>query len=72
MVERFYCYLKTAIRALLTCPNWIRELLWVLLGFRTAPKEDLGCSPAVIVYGAPLTVPGDFIPHCSFHSDDLL
>ena len=31
------------------------------LGIRTAPKEDLGCSTAELVYGAPLTVPGDFI-----------
>ncbi|KAI0241039.1 hypothetical protein LSAT2_002963, partial [Lamellibrachia satsuma] len=42
--------------------NWLDELPWVLLGIRTAPKEDLGCSSAELVYGAPLTVPGDFIP----------
>ena len=72
MVERFHRYLKTAIRARLTSPNWIRELPWVLLGIRTAPREDLGCSSADIVYGAPLTVSGDFIPSGSFHSDDLL
>ena len=35
----------------------------MLLGIRTAPKEDLGCSSAELVYGAPLTVPGDFIPN---------
>ena len=34
---------------------------WVLLGIRTAPKEDLGCFTAKLVYGQPLTVPGDFI-----------
>ena len=33
----------------------------MLLGIRTAPKEDLGCSSAELVYGQPLTVPGDFI-----------
>lgn len=34
------------------------------------PKEDLGCSSAEIVFGAPLTVPGDFIPSRVFtHSD---
>ena len=33
----------------------------MLLGIRTAPKEDFGCSAAEMVYGAPLTVPGDFI-----------
>ena len=39
----------------------MRELPWVLLGIRTAPKEDLGCLLAEVVYGAPLTVPGDFV-----------
>jgi hypothetical protein len=36
-------------------------LPWVLLGIRTAPKEDLRTSSAELVYGAPLTVPGDFV-----------
>ena len=34
------------------------------------PKEDLRCSSAEIVFGAPLTVPGDFIPsHIHSRSD---
>ena len=37
------------------------ELPWVLLGIRTAPKEDLHASSAELAYGYPLTVPGDFI-----------
>lgn len=60
LVERFHRHLKAALRARLTGPNWAAELLWVLLGIRTAPKDDLGCSSAELVYGAPLTVPGDF------------
>ena len=48
--------------ARLTGPDWIDELPWVLLIIRTVPKEDLGCSSAEMVYGAPLTVPGDFLP----------
>ena len=32
-----------------------------MLGIRTAPKEDLSASSAELVYGAPLTVPGEFI-----------
>ena len=32
-----------------------------MLGIRTATKEDLGTSPAELVYSANLTVPGDFI-----------
>ena len=61
LVERFHRHLKGALRARLSGPNWIDELPWVLLGIRTAPKEDLGCSSAELVYGAPLTVPADFI-----------
>lgn len=63
LVERFHRHLKSALRARLTGPDWCRELPWVLLGIRTTPKEDLGCSSAEMVFGAPLTVPGDFIPN---------
>ena len=61
MVERFHRYLKAALRARLNGPNWVDELPWVLLGLRTAPKEDLHTSAAEMVYGAPLLVPGDFV-----------
>ena len=47
--------------ARLTGPNWVDELPWVLLGIRTAPKDELQSSTAELVYGAPLCVPGDFI-----------
>lgn len=39
LVERFHRYLKSALRARLTGPNWTKELPWVLLGIRTAPKK---------------------------------
>ena len=60
MIERFHRSLKSALRARLEGPNWVDELPWVLLGVRTAP-EDLAASSAELVYGAPLTVPGDFL-----------
>ena len=69
LVERFHRHLKSALRARLTGPNWTRELPWVLLGIRTSPKQDLGCSSAEMVYGAPLTVPGEFIPSHVKHSN---
>ena len=46
MIERFHRTLKTALKARLTCPNWVEELPWVLLGLRTTPKEDLAYSSA--------------------------
>ena len=33
-----------------------------MLGIRSTPKEDLKASPAEMVYGSTLTVPGDFTP----------
>ena len=49
------------MEARLDSPNWIDELSWVLLGIRTTPKEDLGTSSAELVYGTPITVPGEFV-----------
>ncbi|RUS85737.1 hypothetical protein EGW08_006531 [Elysia chlorotica] len=64
LVERFHRSLKAALKARLQGANWVDELPWVLLGLRTVPKEDLETSSAELVYGEPLTVPGDF-----FHKD---
>lgn len=62
LVERFHRQLKTAI----TChadSNWTESLPLVLLGIRSAIKEDLHSSSAELVYGEPLRLPGEF-----FHS----
>ena len=69
LVERFHRLLKSALRACLSGPNWMDELPSVLLGIRTAPKEDLGCSSAELVYRSPLTIPGDFIANHGQDSD---
>ena len=41
------------------------ELPFVLLGLRTAWREDPDCSPAELVYGSSLHVPGEFLPPAS-------
>ena len=46
--------------------HWTMEMPWVLLGIRTAPKDDLGCS-LELAYGAPVTVPGDFLLFTGSH-----
>ncbi|KXJ84088.1 hypothetical protein RP20_CCG020016 [Aedes albopictus] len=59
MVERFHRFLKSA----LMCKNvnrWSDELPMVLLGLRTAFRDDLKCSSADLLYGQPLRVPGEF------------
>ena len=59
MVERFHRTMKAA----LMCKNvkrWSEELPLVLLGLRSAYREDLKCSAADLVYGQPLRLPGEF------------
>lgn len=59
MVERFHRTLKAA----LMCKNtnrWCDELPLVLLGLRTAFRDELKCSAADLLYGQPLRVPGQF------------
>ncbi len=63
LVERFHRHLKSALKAVLTEQGitWMDQLPWIMLGIRTAPKEDLRASSAELVYGSPLTVPADLI-----------
>ena len=70
LVERFHRTMKASLKARLTGPNWNDELPWVLLGIRTAPKEDLQSSSAELVYGEPLTVPGSFANFISWQNQD--
>jgi len=61
MVERAHRQLKDALRSRLAGVMWPQHLPWVLLGLRVAPKEDSGISSAELTYGAPLSLPGQFI-----------
>ena len=64
LVERWHRTLKSSIIARIEAAgsNWVDQLPWILLGLRITPKEDLdGASPAEMVYGQPLTIPGDMI-----------
>ena len=65
--------MEAALKARLQGPRWTDELPWVLLGLRTVPKEDLDTSSAELVYGEPLTVPGEFVnPNSRLHSSNNL
>lgn len=62
LVERFHRQLKAAI----TCHadgRWTESLPLILLGIRSAFKEDLKSSSAELVYGEPLRLPGEFFGH---------
>ena len=65
LCERFHRTMKAALRAALTDSNWIDRLPWVMLGLRSAPKEDLQSSSAELVFGQPLRVPGEFLADAS-------
>jgi transposase InsO family protein len=60
-VERFHRRLKESLRARLASADWSDHLPWVLLGLRAAPREDSGISAAELVYGSPLSLPGQFL-----------
>ena len=60
LVERMHRSLKTAIKAREES-NWVDSLPLVLLGLRTAFKEDLLASAAEMVYGMTLRLPGSFL-----------
>ena len=61
MVERSHRQVKDALRARLAGNEWPLHLPWVLLGLRSAPKEDSNVSSAKLVYGAALTLPGQIV-----------
>lgn len=60
LVERFHRQLKAALKTYPTPERWTTSLPMVLLGIRTALKEDLRCTAAELVYGTTLRLPGEF------------
>lgn len=69
IVERFHRTLKAALMSRSNNSLWVSQLPWVLLGLRTTPKEGLDASPAEMVYGETLVVPGEFFPDNSSTSN---
>jgi hypothetical protein len=70
LVERFHRQLKAAI----VChanETWTESLPWVLLGVRSAFKEDLQASSAELVYGEPLRLPGEFFDPAAVGTTDV-
>ena len=63
MIEPFrrLSSLKSALCSRLAGSDWFLHLPFVLLGLRMVSKDDTGLSVSKVVYGAPLTVPGEFL-----------
>ena len=59
LIERWHRTMKAAIMCH-EAESWLDVLPTVLLGLRTAIKEDIGHSPAELTYGTQLKVPGEF------------
>jgi hypothetical protein len=61
LVKRAHRCFKEALKAKLAGGNWPSHLPWVLLGLRTAPREDSRLSMAELVYGPSLNLPGSLV-----------
>ena len=59
IVERFHRQLKAALKAQPNPDAWMTSLP-ILLGIRTALKQDLNATTAEMVYGSTLRLPGEF------------
>lgn len=60
IVERFHRSLKQGLRCY-DSNSWVDALPIVLLGLRSALKEDIQSTCAEMVYGTPLRLPGEFL-----------
>lgn len=60
LVERWHRSMKAALMARCNTLHWASELSTILLGLRTALREDTGTSAAEILYGTSLRLPGEF------------
>lgn len=59
MVERLHRTLKASLRATNNTIKWSDELPLVLLGLRTTFKDEIQSTPAEMLYGENLKVPGE-------------
>ena len=60
LVERFHRQLKASLAMSQNPNNWVDNLPLILLSIRNVTKEDLGCTPAELVFGTSLSLPGQY------------
>ena len=68
LVERMHRQLKGSLRARLVDSTWQDCLPLVLLGLRSAWRDGPDASPAQMLYGTMLRLPGEFVPSPEFNS----
>jgi hypothetical protein len=72
LVEWLHHRLKDALRACCATENWTDHLPWVLLGLRSAAREDDNNTPTQAVFGSPLILPGQFLDSPELPSYEFL
>ena len=60
LVEKFHRSLKTSVATRNDTRNWVDDLPLILLSLRNTTKEGLGCSAGEHVFGAPLSLTGQY------------
>jgi len=68
ILERWHRTLKAAIMCHKS-DDWVESLPSVLLGLRSCYKEDLNASPAELLFGTTLRIPGEFFIEEDFPVD---
>ncbi|XP_008205373.1 uncharacterized protein LOC103315942 [Nasonia vitripennis] len=68
LIERFHRTLKAVLMCEAHVP-WPDRLPIVMLGLRSCLKEDLQASPAEMLYGSSLRIPGEFFVTDSVPAD---
>ncbi|GFW83535.1 transposon Tf2-9 polyprotein [Trichonephila clavipes] len=70
MIEELHRPLKSAIKCHAT-ERWTEVLPIILLGLRASLKEDILCTPAELVFGTTIRLPGEMFD-CSEPDDDVV
>ena len=69
MIERLHRHLKAALMCH-SNTTWLEALPMVLLGIRSCIKDDLKASPAELLYGEPLRLPGELIAPTAYDNSE--
>ena len=67
LVERWHRRLKDALTSAADKYAWVKRLPLIMLNLRVAVRDDGQPSPSELVYGTPLTLPGDLITPSEVH-----
>ena len=70
LVEWFHRRLKDALRARCVGSSWADHHPWVMLGLRSAAREDTAVSPSQAVFGSAVCLPGQLSQEPELALDD--